>query len=267
MLTAALLGALVGLVLALTGAGGGALAVPLLVFGLQLGMAEAAPTALLAVGASALVGALVGLREGNLRYRAAGLIGAVGIGTAPLGVALAQRLPERALLLASAAVLGWTAWRMAGLRAAPSGAAAAAAHPPCRVDQADGRLRWTAPCAWALGAVGAAAGLLGGLLGVGGGFVIVPALGRLTDLDPRSIVATSLGVVTLVSAGALAAAGHQGSLPLAVALPFGLAAVTALLAGRRLARRLPPQGTRRAFAAVALLVGLMMLARAAQGLR
>lgn len=262
MLTAALLGALVGLVLALTGAGGGALAVPLLVFGLHLGMAEAAPTALLAVGASALVGSLVGLREGNLRYRAAGLIGVVGIGTAPLGVALAQRLPERFLLLASAAVLGWTAWRMAGLRLAPA-RAAAAAPPPCRVDRADGRLRWTAPCAWALGSVGVVAGLLGGLLGVGGGFVIVPALTRLTDLDPRSIVATSLGVVTLVSIGALAAAGHQGSLPGAVALPFGLAAVVALLAGRRLARRLPPQATRRSFAGVALLVGLMMLARAA----
>ena len=70
-----LMGAAVGIVLALTGAGGGILAVPLLVFGLHLQMSQAAPVGLLAVGLAASVGALLGLREGVVRYRAALLIG------------------------------------------------------------------------------------------------------------------------------------------------------------------------------------------------
>ena len=63
-----LMGAAVGVVLALTGAGGGGLAVPLLVFGLHLQMSQAAPVGLLAVGLAASVGALLGLREGVVRY-------------------------------------------------------------------------------------------------------------------------------------------------------------------------------------------------------
>ncbi|MGK9867820.1 sulfite exporter TauE/SafE family protein, partial [Salmonella enterica subsp. enterica] len=58
------LGAIIGAVLALTGAGGGILAVPLLVFGLGLSMVEAAPIGLLAVGLAAGVGAVLGLRKG-----------------------------------------------------------------------------------------------------------------------------------------------------------------------------------------------------------
>ncbi|HEX7638057.1 MAG TPA: sulfite exporter TauE/SafE family protein, partial [Burkholderiaceae bacterium] len=73
MLLAAALGAVVGLLLALTGAGGGILAVPLLVFGLHLGVARAAPIGLIAVGLSAAIAAALGLRAGIVRYRAAGL--------------------------------------------------------------------------------------------------------------------------------------------------------------------------------------------------
>ncbi|MEJ7806353.1 MAG: TSUP family transporter, partial [Telluria sp.] len=74
MFTMVFLGMLTGVVMGLTGAGGGILAVPLLVFGLQLSVAEAGPIALLAVGAAAGVGALLGLRAGIVRYRAAVLV-------------------------------------------------------------------------------------------------------------------------------------------------------------------------------------------------
>ncbi|HGM8047834.1 TPA: TSUP family transporter, partial [Pseudomonas aeruginosa] len=65
------LGLLVGIVLALTGAGGGILTVPLLVFVMGLGLPQAAPIGLLAVGLAAWVGAVIGLREGIVRYKAA----------------------------------------------------------------------------------------------------------------------------------------------------------------------------------------------------
>ncbi|MBC7666199.1 MAG: sulfite exporter TauE/SafE family protein, partial [Caulobacter sp.] len=106
------LGALVGLLLALTGAGGGILAVPLLVFALHLGVAEAAPIGLLAVGLAAAMSATLGLRDGIVRYRAAMLMGGLAMVLAPLGVVAAQRVPNAPLTLAFAAVLALSAWRM-----------------------------------------------------------------------------------------------------------------------------------------------------------
>ena len=106
------LGALVGLLLALTGAGGGILAVPLLVFALHLGVAEAAPVGLLAVGLAAAMSAALGLRDGIVRYRAAMLMGGLAMALAPLGVVAAQRVPNAPLTIAFAAVLALSAWRM-----------------------------------------------------------------------------------------------------------------------------------------------------------
>lgn len=80
------LGAVVGLILALAGAGGGVLAVPLLVFGLHLTIMQAAPVGLIAVGAASGLGAALGLREGIVRYPAAALIGITGMLLAPVGV-------------------------------------------------------------------------------------------------------------------------------------------------------------------------------------
>jgi uncharacterized membrane protein YfcA len=253
------LGALIGVVMALTGAGGGVLSIPLLVFGLQLPVQQAAPVGLVAVGLAAALGAALGLRQGIVRYRAAALIGAVGMLMAPLGVALAQRLPNRPLLGAFALVLMYTAWRM--LRSqAPS--AALPASVLCHASPVDQRLIWTRPCARALAGTGLMAGLLSGLLGVGGGFVIVPALRRYTDLEIRSIQATSLAVIALVSISGVAAATLHGPVLWAVALPFAAGAAMALLAGRQLAKKLDAARLQQAFAWFCLLVALLMLARA-----
>lgn len=256
-LLAASLGALVGLLLALTGAGGGVLAVPLLVFGLSLPLRQAAPIGLLSVGLAAALGAVLGLRQGIVRYRAAALIGGIGMLLAPLGVSAAQHLPNRPLLAAFALVLAFVAVRtLRGVAEAMSGAAV-----PCHVDPADHRLTWTRPCARALAGTGALAGLLSGLLGVGGGFVIVPALKRYTELDIRSIQATSLAVIALVSSSGIAAASWVGALPWAVAWPFCGSAVLALALGRRLASRLHSRHLNQAFAWFSLVVATFLLAR------
>ena len=253
------LGAIIGLVLALTGAGGGVLAIPLLVFGLHLPLQQAAPVGLLAVGLASAIGAFLGWRQRIVRYRAAAVIGTAGILMAPIGVFLAQRLPNRPLLAAFALVLIYTAWRM--LRR-PALAKPHAAAVPCRVSSADRRLTWTQPCARALAGTGLVSGLLSGLLGVGGGFVIVPALTRYTDLEMRSIQATSLAVIALVSVSGVSAAALGGALPWAVALPFTGGAVLALLLGRQVADKLNAKSLQRAFAWFTLSISLLMLARA-----
>ena len=259
MLTAAL-GALIGLVLALTGAGGGVLAIPLLVFGLHLPVQQAAPVGLLAVGLASALGAVLTLRQGMVRYRAAALIGTAGMVVAPLGVVLAQYIPNRPLLGAFALVLILSAWRMLHK---PAHWGSEQPSVPCHVSATDHRLTWNLPFARALAGTGLVSGLMSGLLGVGGGFVIIPALARYTDIETRSIQATSLAVIALVSFSGVTTAAVRGSMPWSVATPFALGAVAALLLGRLWAQKLNPKRLQQAFAWFTLAVALLMLARAA----
>ena len=92
MLTSAGLGVIVGIILALTGAGGGILAVPLLLFGVGLSVAEAGPIGLLAVGTAAALGAAFGLQARIVRYRAAVFMAGAGALVSPIGVWLAHRI-------------------------------------------------------------------------------------------------------------------------------------------------------------------------------
>lgn len=265
LLALAGLGVVAGLLMALTGAGGGALGVPLLVLLLHLPMQQASAMSLVAVGLAGALGALLGLRDQLLRYRAALMLGAAGMLAAPLGVALAQRLAQPVLLGVFAAFMLFTAWRM--WRSADPDAAGSAprpAQPACVRPDGELRLRWTPRCAWVLGRVGALAGVLSGLLGIGGGFVIVPALDRHTNLDLRSIQVTSLGVIALVATAGVAAAAAHGQLALAEALPFAGGSVAGLLLGRRLAPRVSAPGLRRGFALLAVLVSGLVIWRALQ---
>lgn len=249
-----ILGALVGVVMGLTGAGGGILAVPLLVFGLHLTVASAAPIGLLAVGIAAAMGAAVGLRAGVVRYRAALLIALTGIVFNPLGLWLALRLPVRyltllfALVLVGVAAKGLREARQAGRQPRPRSAC------PCRLDAGTGRLDWNVRCAARLSLMGAAAGMLSGLLGVGGGFVIVPALQHFSDLAMRSIVATSLAVIAVISLASVAVTIHSGQFDLAQGLPFAAGASAGMLLGGRLASRWQAATLKLAFSLICLAV-------------
>ncbi len=266
MLTAGL-GALVGLVLALTGAGGGVLSVPLLVFVLHLPLNQAGPVGLLAVALSAGIGAALGLRDRLVRYRAAAVMAGFGMAASPIGLWLAQRVANRPLAILFGVVLAGSSIRMLmqgrrALSAAPGASLTDLGHRPlCVLDDVSGRLIWTLTCARAMAAAGLLSGLLSGLLGVGGGFVIVPALRSVTSLPMRSIVATSLAVIALVSVTGVLTAALLGSMPWPIAWPFALGAAIGLTVGRRAARRLEGTHLQLGFAAVGLLVAVMMLLR------
>ncbi|MEK8046621.1 sulfite exporter TauE/SafE family protein [Ideonella margarita] len=265
LLEAGVLGLLVGSVMALTGAGGGVLAAPLLMLVLHLSPSEATPIALVAVGAAAWLGAWLGWRERVLRYRAAALIGGIAAVTAPLGVWLSHQVPGQWLKAALVAVLGWTCLRMARMawqRTPPD--TRELAYRPCQFNPEKGQLHWTAPCARALAGTGASAGLLSGLLGVGGGFIIVPALSRHSTLDVRHITATSLAVTAVATLSGWLSALHFGSVNVPVALCFGGAAMAAMLLGQRFAAQLPARWVQTGLAVLAgglgvrLLVNLLM---------
>lgn len=260
MATALVLGAVIGLVLGLTGAGGGSLAVPALVFGLGLSVPQATPIALLAVAGSALLGTIEGFRRGLVRYRAASLMAAAGIVVTPLGVWAAHRLPEQILLALFAVVLAVVAVRALGWGAVDD------AHPaqvPCQMNPATGQLRWHPAVAAVLSAIGAATGFLSGLLGVGGGFVIVPALRRASDIPLAGVVATSLMVMSIVSTAAFVAALlHGAELSARVATPFVVATALGMIAGRLAARRVAGHHVHRIFGLVLLVVAIGLIVKA-----
>lgn len=263
MFTSAGLGLVIGLLLALTGAGGGILAVPLLVFGVHLGVAQAGPIALMAVGMAAAIGALLGLRAGIVRYKAALLIAGAGMLLSPVGLWLAGRIDNRWLSILFALVLLYVAWRTWRGTRTPAAGTAPAVAPVCARSPATNRFIWTRPCALALGLSGTVAGLLSGLLGVGGGFVMVPVLKRYTDLTMQSVVATSLAVIALVSVTGVAASAASGAIDWGIALPFSGGAIAGMLVGRTVSARLAGPHLQMGFAAIAAIVALTMIVRVA----
>ena len=247
------LGVLVGLLMGLTGAGGGILSVPLLVFVLHLTVAEAAPISLLAIALAAGVGALLGFKNKILRYKAAGFMAIFGLLLSPLGLWLAQRIPNAPLLILFSCILFYVSIRLyLQARRKILGLPDKASKPaPCLLNTSIGKLDWNLPCAKALMISGATAGFLSGLLGVGGGFVLVPALRRYTDLSAQSIVATSLGVLAIVSGGGAVFSVLSGTLHLLIAAPFALGALGGLLIGRVIGGKISGPRLKQVFAIMA----------------
>lgn len=239
---AALAGLLIGLALGLLGAGGSILAVPALVYAAGQPLASAIPASLLIVGVSSAAAVVPRLRTGTVRWPVALVFGAAGVPAAFGGAALGRLLPPRVLLLGFAALMAVVAVRMLTGHRSSGGA--------CRTSS--GRVNWRACLPKAL-AAGAVVGVLTGLFGVGGGFLIVPALTLLLGLDAAQAVATSLVIIVINSAAGLAA---HASAPMDWTTTgiFGGAAILAALAAGRLATRLPERAVRRGFAYLVLVI-------------
>jgi uncharacterized membrane protein YfcA len=262
MLTASLLGIAIGIVMGLTGAGGGILAVPALTVVLGFDLPTAAPVALVAVGLAALLGAIDGLRRGLVRYKAATLMAVVGGIVSPLGIWVAARVPGPWLLILFGLVMIYVACR--GFQQACRPARLPDGYcddKVCMLSPASGKLIWNGRSGMTLAAIGAASGFFTGLLGVGGGFIIVPALQRYSNVSMHGIVSTSLMVIGLVSAVTVGHAISQGLQWPAVLTWFVVFALVGMLAGRALSPHMPARALRAAFAAVCLVVAVIMLAK------
>ncbi|MBP5984690.1 MAG: sulfite exporter TauE/SafE family protein [Brachymonas sp.] len=258
-----LLGLCTGIVVGLTGAGGGILAIPALVMG-GMDMLAAKPVALLAVTMGAALGAVAGLRQGLVRYRAALYMSALGVVFSPVGSWLALRVSQSWLAVLFSGVLllvAWRSWRLAG-RQVPQGAVEKQTDTqakPCQVDAGSGRFIWQPACFGALGLIGSVAGLMSGMLGVGGGFVVVPMLQRYTNLRYHSVVLTSLAVIALVSAFSALQLIAQGAQFGAGGWVFMASTTAGVLAARLWAQRIPQSWLQRGFALLVLLSMVLLL--------
>lgn len=248
MIGLALLGALmVGLSLGLLGSGGSILTVPLLVYLLDQPEKVAIAGSLAVVGGIALAGAIPAARQGVVEWRSVLWFGLPGMLGTVIGAHLSRWLAGELQLLIFALVMLLAAWRMA----LPAPAAEARSAPRSR--------------AWIV-VDGLGVGLLTGLVGVGGGFMIVPALVLLGGLAMRRAIGTSLWIISLNAFSGflkhlwvLDAAG----LTLDWSLLGLFTAIGALgsLAGQGLAARLPQATLRRGFAVLLVLMSLFIIGR------
>lgn len=262
------LGLLVGILLGLTGAGGAALAVPLLMWSLGWTLPQAAPAALLAACFAAALGTAMSWRTSHVRYRAAALMAIAGFAAAPAGHSLAFALPAAALngvfaaVLTLGAVRMWLqarAWAGDGPRETRAPAPDTSVPMFCTLDRTTGRIVWTPRCAAGVAGVGAGAGFLAGMLGVGGGVVIVPSLRAFSEIPLKSTIATSLMAVALISGASAGVYLLQGGMPpWNLVAPFIAGACAGTLGGRLVAHRIPAVALQRLFAVFLLAVAAIM---------
>jgi uncharacterized membrane protein YfcA len=243
-------GLAIGLLLGLVGGGGSILAVPVLVYVLGEPVKRATTESLVIVGATALVGGLAAWRAGRVRWRVGLAFAAAGAAASVGGTALNRAAGSSAILLAFGLLLPAAAYAiLRGTRARPE--APGGARPP----------------AWPrVAAAGAVTGVLTGFFGVGGGFVIVPALTLALGLPMTLAVGTSLLVIALTSAAALAAHLASGGIDIGLAAAFTAAAIAGAVAGTHLHGRLPESRLRRLFAALLVAVAAFLIAKSATAL-
>ena len=236
-------GALIGFLLAVLGAGGSILLLPLLVSGAALPTKVAVPLSLLVVTLLALGNVGPYIRRRQVAIKPALILGLPALAGSWIGgsVVKAGLIPEQVQLgiFAAAALLAsWLLNRRSALK-----------HPPN-----DGR---PAGLPMALASQGVLVGLLTGIAGVGGGFAIVPALVLLAGLPMQLASGTSLMLVSLNSLVAFAALGLWPAAHLPLMLPLiGGGAIGAII-GQRLAPHLPELRLRQGFSA--LLIGSALL--------
>lgn len=263
-------GSLVGLSLGLTGGGGAIFAVPLLVYWIGVDPRTAVNISLVTVAVTALVGAIERWWYGQVEVRTGLLFAAAGMLTAPAGGWLGGQVPPQTLMAAFAGLMLLIAarmWRKAAdqTERAAAGVFVAGVGPTCSRD-AEGRLRMTTRCFALLTLVGLLVGLLSGLFGVGGGFLIVPALVAFATMDVFRAVGTSLFVMTLVGGAAVAAQVAAGrSIPLDIAGSFVGGGVPALFFGSWIGRRIGGPTLARVFALAIMLVATFIIFKTLPG--
>jgi len=246
ILLAVLFGTLIGVLLGLIGGGGSILTVPILVYILDQDVHEATATSLVIVGAIALVGVVPHARAGRVAFRTALFFGGAGIAGAFAGTWLNNLVSGPVLLLLFGLLMLVVAARMVLGRKPVSTAHA-------EVPRAGFR--------WPVLMAGLMVGVMTGFFGVGGGFLIVPALVMVLGFPMRLAVGTSLLIIAINSVAGIAAQLQNADINWQLALLFIAGGLAGATLGGRLAGRIDEVKLSRGFAVLVTLVGVYLIAR------
>jgi len=240
---AIVLSTLVGISLGLLGGGGSILAVPVLVYAGGVTPHAAIGMSLAIVGTTSLFAGLIHGRSGNVAWRLVVPFGLFGLGASYLGARATRGVsPALLLVLFGSVMVVAGALMLRGRREAES----------------SGRQQ---PRVLALVPVAIGLGLLTGSLGVGGGFLVVPALVLFGGLPMRLAVGTSLFVIAVNSAAGFLAHLSDHDLDVLRTITFTAAALVGAIAGQRLAGRVSPRTLRTAFGALVVILGIVLLSK------
>jgi len=233
---------LIGVSLGLLGGGGSILTVPILTYVGGMSAKAAIAASLFVVGTTSAAAAISHARAGRVRWRTGVIFGAAGMAGAYAGGLLAAYIPGRILMIMFALMMAATAAAM--LRRSR-------VLRPRRPDLPVGLVI----------AEGVVVGIVTGIVGAGGGFLVVPALVLLGGLSMPVAVGTSLVVISMKSFAGLA--GHLGHVDLdwGVTLAVTAAAIAGSFAGARLAARIPPDALRRGFGVFIIVMAVLVLAK------
>ena len=252
-------GLLVGGCLGLLGSGGSILTVPVLVYLLGHAPDLAIAESLAIVGAIAAVGAIGPIRRGAVDWRSVVFFGVPAMAGTAAGAWFGGVVSPIVQLVAFAAVM--VAAAVAMLRSGGRGGADAS-------DRSDGRPRPRSRLVWIV-LEGIGVGVLTGFVGVGGGFLVVPALAMLGGLPMSVAIGTSLVIIAIKSASGFAEYLQQFGAGMdwtAIGLFSAIGAVGSVLGGA-FGRRLNERVLKRTFAMVVLVMGLAIMAVELGGLR
>jgi uncharacterized membrane protein YfcA len=231
----------IGLSLGMLGGGGSILTVPALVYLVGQSPQAAVMTSLAIVGANSMVGAVFHHREGKLNWRVAFLFGGTGMIAAYFAAGISKQLSPIWLLIAFAVLMLIVGSLMFFQKERPD------------------QLSQISPKWWISSTAGVGVGLLTGILGVGGGFLIVPALVMLVGLPMDQAVATSLVIIVANSFAGLMGHLSTGTIDVSLTVIFILAGIVGTLLGTRLAHRLSAQWLRHIFALFVIILGIFLL--------
>lgn len=243
LLIPSVLGYVIGLVLGLLGGGGSILTVPALVYILGQTPQVAVTASLMIVGVNSAVGAMFHSKQGTLNWRVALAFGGVGMVTAYFAAGLSSLFSATVLMTAFATLM-----LIVGIFMIIRPAKNTQARP-------DAERSW----AKVIGA-GAVIGVLTGFLGVGGGFLIVPALVMLVGLPMQQAVGTSLVIIAMNSLSGFL--GHLGetSMEVSLLLIFVVTGLLGTFTGTRLAQYIESKQLQRLFAGFILVLATLLLA-------
>jgi uncharacterized protein len=231
----------IGLSLGLLGGGGSILTVPALVYLVGQTPQVAVTTSLAIVGANSLMGAMFHRAQGTLDWKVALMFGGAGMLVSYLSANISSRLPP-AVLLATFALLMLTIGIMLFIFRNNESEVTCSAK-PIRLVLASG----------------AGVGFLTGVFGVGGGFLVVPALVMLVGLPVQVAVGTSLVVIAMNSAAGFLGHTGSGSFDLSMALVFTTAGLIGTFTGAKLSTRMPSSKLQKAFAWFVIALALFLL--------
>lgn len=246
----AALALLVGFVLGLLGGGGSVLTVPILIYALHIPVKQAIATSLCVVGLVAFIGFLSHWRQGTVSKRTAGVFGSFAIVAAYAGGRLSEFVPEQVQLTLFGVVgLIGSALMLRGGSGSTVG------------ESDDFEFEGNRQTILLLALKGIVIGLLTGVIGVGGGFLIVPGLVLLAKLPMRKAVGTSLLVVTMNSLSGFL--GHLGVVRIDWHLVGWFTAIAGIgsVIGTMVSRRVAQARLRQVFGLLLVAVSIYVLVR------